>query len=376
MLKKTSYFFSNFQKPLYGLFMVTVILSMTGCTQTRYLAHLYKNVTPDNKSVGKYKVGNAYQIKGRWYYPKEEFRKVETGIASWYGPNFDGKPTANGETYDQYALTAAHRTLQMPSVVRVTNLENGRSLILRVNDRGPFARGRILDVSKRGAELLGFKKQGVAKIRLEVLEKESRYAANLAKQGRSTTGIEIALNKGQPLPGLTSGTQVASASSSANNASQVSKQRARAYTGQPVIMASARGPASTPSVIPSSKDTAKRDIKPVSVQRERLSPDLRRSDKANNAPTSLEESEKMVRHTTPVSSELYVQAGAFSNYGNAARLRTSLARLGQSKISEIQVKGRKFYRVRIGPVESVTRADTILEALASKGNEEAMIVVQ
>lgn len=344
------------------------MLSVSGCTETRYLAHLYKKVTPDTKSVGKYKVGSAYKIKGRWYKPKEEFRKVETGIASWYGPNFHGKPTANGERYDQYALTAAHRTLQMPSIVRVTNLENGRSLILRVNDRGPFARGRILDVSKRGAELLGFKKQGVAKIRLEVMERESRFAAAQAKQGLPTDGLEIALNKGEPVPGLNTQTRVAATKTQP------------AGVGRPVVMASARAPASASPGIQNASASLKKSasVKPVSVKRERLTPPTssKNTNKATSRPTSLDASEDMVRHSKPVSSELYVQAGAFSNYGNAARLRTSLARLGESKISEVDVNGRTFYRVRIGPVESVTRADTILQALTSKGNEEAMIVVQ
>ena len=87
-----------------------------------------------------YKVGQPYSIDGITYVPMEEFQHVETGVASWYGPGFHGKNTANGETYDQHDRTAAHRTLQMPSVLRVTNLENGQSTVVRVNDRGPFAR--------------------------------------------------------------------------------------------------------------------------------------------------------------------------------------------------------------------------------------------
>jgi rare lipoprotein A len=112
---------------------------------------------------GAFKVGNPYQISGVWYYPKEDPFYDETGIASWYGEDFHGKATANGERYDMNALTAAHRTLPMPVVVRVTNLENGRSLRLRLNDRGPYARGRIIDVSKRAAQLLGFQENGTAR---------------------------------------------------------------------------------------------------------------------------------------------------------------------------------------------------------------------
>lgn len=123
---------------------------------------------------GTYKVGNPYKILGRWYYPKEDYSYSEVGIASWYGPDFHAKRTANGEKYDMHSLTAAHRTLPMPSIVRVTNLENGRSLIVRVNDRGPYARNRIIDVSKKVAQLLGFLEKGTAKVRVEIMEKESK----------------------------------------------------------------------------------------------------------------------------------------------------------------------------------------------------------
>jgi len=123
---------------------------------------------------GMYKIGNPYKVKGKWYYPKEDYGYSEVGIASWYGDDFHAKKTANGEKYDMNSLSAAHRTLPLPSIVKVTNLQNGRSLVLRVNDRGPYANNRILDVSKRAASLLGFQMQGTTKVRVEVLEKESK----------------------------------------------------------------------------------------------------------------------------------------------------------------------------------------------------------
>ncbi len=123
---------------------------------------------------GIYKVGNPYKIMGKWYYPKEDYNYKEIGVASWYGEDFHAKRTANGEKYDMYSLTAAHRTLPLPSIVKVTNLENGRSLVLRVNDRGPYAKNRIIDVSKRASQLLGFQAQGTTKVRVEVMEKESK----------------------------------------------------------------------------------------------------------------------------------------------------------------------------------------------------------
>ena len=97
---------------------------------------------------GAYKVGTPYKIDGVLYTPKEEFNRVESGVASWYGPGFHGKSTANGERYDQSDRTAAHRTLQMPSVVRVTNTANGLSTVVRINDRGPYASNRVIDLSR------------------------------------------------------------------------------------------------------------------------------------------------------------------------------------------------------------------------------------
>jgi rare lipoprotein A len=116
---------------------------------------------------GIYKVGNPYVINGVTYVPHEDPNYSETGIASWYGPQFHGERTANGEMFDMELVSAAHRTLPMPSLVRVTNLENGRSMVVRLNDRGPYARGRIIDMSKKAAELLGFQVAGTAMVRVE-----------------------------------------------------------------------------------------------------------------------------------------------------------------------------------------------------------------
>jgi len=115
------------------------------------------------------KVGNPYTVDGITYYPREDPYYDVTGIASWYGPDFHGKLTANGEVYDMNALTAAHTTLPMPSFVRVTNLTNGRTLVLRVNDRGPFKKNRVIDVSRRAAQLLGFEGSGTAQVRVQVV---------------------------------------------------------------------------------------------------------------------------------------------------------------------------------------------------------------
>jgi rare lipoprotein A len=116
------------------------------------------------KGGGRYQVGKPYTVRGRVYTPTEDPNYASTGKASWYGPNFHGRLTANGEVYDQYHLSAAHPTMPLPSYARVTNRNNGHSVVVRVNDRGPFSPGRIIDVSSKAAELLDFKRQGVATV--------------------------------------------------------------------------------------------------------------------------------------------------------------------------------------------------------------------
>ena len=148
-------------------------LFLSGCASDD-LGGRYSQRNAIRGKNGTYKVGKPYKIMGKWYYPEEDYNYSEVGMASWYGEDFHAKYTANGEIYDMNTLTAAHRTLPLPSIVRVTNLENGRSLVLRVNDRGPFAKNRIIDISKRGAQLLGYKEKGVTKVRVEILAEESR----------------------------------------------------------------------------------------------------------------------------------------------------------------------------------------------------------
>lgn len=118
---------------------------------------------------GRDMVGKPYKIKGKWYKPKEEPNYAKVGGASWYGDAFHGRLTANGEIYDMTHLTAAHPTMPLPSYARVTNQKNGSSIVVRVNDRGPFAHNRIIDLSKRAAEMLDYKHAGVAKVKVEYL---------------------------------------------------------------------------------------------------------------------------------------------------------------------------------------------------------------
>ncbi|MGZ8407525.1 MAG: septal ring lytic transglycosylase RlpA family protein, partial [Caulobacteraceae bacterium] len=108
-----------------------------------------------------------YQIRGRWYRPAEQPGYDETGMASWYGDQFNGRPTATGERFDMHALTAAHKTLPLPGLIEVTNLANGRRIVVRVNDRGPYVDNRVIDLSVKTAKILGFYGEGVAKVKVE-----------------------------------------------------------------------------------------------------------------------------------------------------------------------------------------------------------------
>ncbi len=140
------------------------------------------------KGGGRYMVGKPYKVAGRWFHPQEDPNYDSTGEASWYGPNFHGRRTANGEVFDQFGVSAAHPTLPLPSYVRVTNLANNRSLMVRVNDRGPFVRGREIDLSARAAELLDYRGRGKTRVRV-------RYVGKAPLEGDDTKMLVASLNK-------------------------------------------------------------------------------------------------------------------------------------------------------------------------------------
>src|ERR1700686_5884041 len=148
---------------------------------------------PVPKGGGTYRVGKPYTVAGRVYVPEEDVNYREEGLASWYGDHFHGRQTANGEVFDMASLTAAHPTLPMPCYARVTNLSNGKSLIVRVNDRGPYHGNRLIDVSNKAAELLEFKGNGVARVRVE-------YVARAPLEGSDDRQLLATLRTGEPAP--------------------------------------------------------------------------------------------------------------------------------------------------------------------------------
>ncbi len=145
--------------------------------------HFPSRTTPPPATASRPKVGKPYRVAGHWYVPREDWNYDEVGIASWYGAKFHGRRTASGEIFDMNKLTAAHRTLPLPSYVRVTNLENGRAINVRVNDRGPFVKGRIIDVSRRAAQLLGFAAKGTARVRVQIIRPDGTLGNR--RKGRS-----------------------------------------------------------------------------------------------------------------------------------------------------------------------------------------------
>ena len=150
---------------------------------------------PVPKGGGTYRVGDPYVIAGRTYVPQEDTGYRAEGLASWYGSDFHGRLTANGEIFDMYALSAAHPTLPLPSYVRITNLENRRSIVVRVNDRGPYHDNRVIDVSVRAAKLLGFFDRGVAQVRVE-------YVGRAALSGSDDTKLAQSLRIDEPISPL------------------------------------------------------------------------------------------------------------------------------------------------------------------------------
>ena len=270
-----------------------------------------------------YKIGNPYQEFGIWYYPKRDLTYDNTGLASWYGEETAilGRPTANGEVFDPKVATAAHKTLPMPSVVRVTNLDNGKSLVVRVNDRGPFAKGRIIDLSHEGARLLGFVEKGIAKVRVQILAEQSLRLERLAKKGE--------------FPRL-----------------------------------SAYDQGAMPEMIPAVKPDVNLTSKSIKGKKK-----IRKS-KTQSALELLSQSRAgTVISVPPVETKIWVQVGAFHVKTSATAVLSKIKEVGPGEVSTVNRLGKKLYRVRIGPMDDVETADSMLEKIVNTGFTGARIVV-
>jgi rare lipoprotein A len=307
-----------------------ILFLLSGCTTLEVAVDVAKKlnraeesksaetVTPDPR----YKIGNPYEVAGIWYYPERDLTYDETGIASWYGDEFAGKLTANGEIFDPEVVSAAHKTLPMPSAVRVINLENGRSLVIRINDRGPFVAGRIIDLSREAARLLGFKDQGIARVRVQILAEESLRLEREAKEGRfpsigSGSTVELPQTNAAAVPKV-------SLNSSKNGTTEVEKSN---------------DAVSAIDLITSSRSTE-------------------------------------IIELPPVNTTIWVQVGAFSELSNAENVVNKLKGHVPARISTFENDGQYIHRVRVGPLETVSAADEALDHVINRGFTGAKIILE
>jgi rare lipoprotein A len=258
-----------------------------------------------------YKIGKPYQVNGIWYVPREQPNYDEVGVASWYGDAFNMRPTASGEIFDMNAVSAAHTTLPLPCIVEVTNLENGRRLKVRVNDRGPFVGQRIIDLSHEAARELGFDRKGLARVRV-------RYVGPAPLLG-SGAGVRVARTAPAPKPQRT------------------------------VPPAPAGGP--YPYGEQATFTAGPAPARPVEV-----------------APATT-----MVAETA-AGPAYRIQAGAFSEEARARRAAAQLATVGEAVIEPVQRGGTTLYRVVVPGPQDELQAYNLRKRVADAGFADATVV--
>jgi rare lipoprotein A len=347
-------------------------LLLAGCASQPRMGY-YSGAGSAGVGHGTYRVGEPYKINGVWYYPAVDYNYDRTGIASWYGEEFDGRSTANGEIFDLNQLTAAHTTLPMPSIVEVTNLENGRLLQLRVNDRGPFVDGRLIDVSRRAAQLLGFETRGTTPVRVRIVKDASIQVAEEAM--RNSGGAVLVAQAPSAAPLVTAANEQPSASPPAPPSSPPSVLTANVVAG-PIV--DTQMPVLPPSALASSVvagpivDTqtppSRRPARPPSVA---AGPIV--DTQIPPLPERMAASRVAAVPVEP-SGRIFVQAGAFSVRDNARRVQSRIAPLGSVQVMTASVNGIEVYRVRLGPLESVEQAGRLLSRVVDSGYPEARIV--
>jgi rare lipoprotein A len=280
-----------------------------------------------------YKVGRPYTIYGVRYHPRESFSYVEEGTASWYGPGFHSRRTANGEIYDQHAFTAAHKTLQLPAVVRVTNLENGRAVVVRVNDRGPFVGDRIIDLSERAAKALGFRNSGLARVRVAVVPDASRSVAQMARDRGSAGAMDTIVAALNEQPSTPRGTMVAAAPAR-----------------------SAPKPPANPA--PAARSAAMASATPL-------------------PPTASAVVSRIPPRTESAAAlgvNWFLQAGAFADPSNADRALRRLGAVGPTTVVSRPSGGRTLYLVRVGPYDDKIEAQDALRRVIEVGFDGALLL--
>jgi rare lipoprotein A len=269
----------------------------------------FRGSGPVPRGGGKFHVGKPYQVAGNWFTPKAQPGYDRKGAASWYGEAFHRRKTSNGEFFDMNMLTAAHPTLPLPSYAQVTNLENGKTVVVRINDRGPFVGTRIIDLSKKAAEALDYKRKGKAKVRVQ-------WIANAPLNDQ---GAHLAMMNRKVASGASIDT----------------------------LIAAADGPARV----------GERDVQVAS------------NDDATFQEAAFEAPEKRrVRGDAQV-----VQVGAFRTLDGAEQARADLSAIGPVQVYEWESPNGPLYKVQMGPFTSSIGAKDALEAVKSEGYRKAIL---
>lgn len=321
---------------------------------------------------GYYKVGQPYIIDGKRYEPKEQPDYDEVGIASWYGSEFHKKQTANGGTFDRTALTAAHRTLPLPSMVRVTNLENNKTLIVMVNDRGPFSKSRILDVSEQAAEILGFKSKGTAKVRVQFLPGQTkRLLADLPsakgkvtlpdEDPKETAANEIKVDTLNSSPKISN---IANASNDVIETSEPKKSALKAKISKKKSQIKAQKTQEQESIKEDKAETL--NAAQIEEKKSETAASPATVASATVAPTT-----KIEEYSGEVS---FIQAGTYGVIENAKRVEKKLSPFGDVSIVPIKIKDRTFYKVKIGPITDKKITELTLKKVITLGHPDAIIV--
>jgi rare lipoprotein A len=302
------------------------------------------------KGGGGYKLGSPYKVAGRWYVPREDPNYEAYGVASWYGADFHGRRTANGEVFDANALTAAHPTMPLPCYAYVTNLDNGRTVLVRVNDRGPYVNDRIIDMSYAAAKQLGYTSRGRARVRVRYagrapLNGDDRYERQFlaSRPWQQNTAVALASSPRETVPAAYGNARLPADASDKWSPTAYRAQLAGKTMPQP----SYSNEQSQPLVQTASIDA---------MNDGRMSLSTSRSDPSARA------------------GRTYVQVGIFRDRSNAERLRHELGSLGSIEVAPLQVNdGGEVYRVRVGPLspDAATRAQT---QIATYGVSDSAIV--
>jgi len=357
-----------------------VIFSVAGCSVNKDTIinsdlpiHMQFGRDSNGKVVKSYKIGIPYQINDIWYYPAEDFGYKERGIASWYGPGFQGKNTANGEVYNMNDMTAAHKTLPMSSIVTVRNLINGKIIKVRINDRGPFIEGRIIDLSRRAARALNIEISGTAPVEVVIVPEDSLTIKNIAFDSKlpnrqnifkaPTPNTSDIISSSDLLPIVEKGRRIGGTVSPIIG------------TNIPVSPAIEFVPLVEQSInivraLPLSKDAG-----PL-IQRERaVSSVIPNAVVPNITKDSVNETiNSQLSLFDPGDTRFYVQAGAFTDIQNAESLSKSIASFGRSEISLVTRADQRFYRVRLGPLDTRKDAEKRLLELRNSGIKSAEVV--